>query len=108
MLTDSSGNPLAGGSVVVTTLGQPSGQYAYVALANPITLFPNTTYALLSQEASPGDQWYDYSGTYIALSPDASGAFGEWAWNTPPPLNGAVSGDNQSYGPVNLQYIRLR
>jgi hypothetical protein len=34
----------------------PGGQFAYTPLAAPITLAPNTSYYLLRQETSAGDQ----------------------------------------------------
>src|SRR5205823_4406825 len=80
------------------------GQFAYAALAVPVTLAANATYVLMSQEISGGDQWYDYYNTYIILSGAASGVAGMWAYNNPPPVNGASWGEDQSYGPVNLRY----
>ena len=103
-LYDASGNALSGGSVSVNTSGQPAGQFVYANLGTGITLAANTTYAVMSDESSGGDEWYDYSGTDITLASVASGAFAYWANNNPPPLNGAVSGQGQSYGPVSLEY----
>jgi hypothetical protein len=47
------------GTVTVNTSGAPAGAFTYTSLGTPVTLAANTAYYLLSQEASPGDQWYD-------------------------------------------------
>jgi hypothetical protein len=43
----------------VVTAGAPAGAYTYTTLGTPVVLTANTAYYLLSEEASPGDQWYN-------------------------------------------------
>lgn len=57
----SDGTDVPGGSASVIMAGGSSGQFSYTALANPITLQPNTVYYLVSQELIGGDYWYDYN-----------------------------------------------
>ena len=99
-LWNADGTVISGGSVTVNTAGQAPGQFAYATLPTAVTLAANTTYIVMSQETYGADQWYDVYGTYITLSSAASPVIGMWA----PPLTGAVGGDGQSYGPVNLRY----
>src|SRR5205814_2729887 len=73
-------------------------------LATPVTLAPNTTYALMSLEASGGDQWYDYAATTITISSIASLPAAVYSDPSPISIIGASSGDNHSYGPVSLRY----
>jgi len=101
-LFNSNGTPVSGASVTVNTAGQTAGQFAYSPLNTPLTLAPNTTYAVMSQEVSGGDQWYDYGNTQITLNGVASGAYAVWA----PPFTGAVGGSGRSYGPVNLRWCQ--
>lgn len=49
-----------GGSVTVNMAGSAPGTFVYGALASPVTLSPNTTYYVLSQENDAGDYWYDF------------------------------------------------
>ena len=57
----SDGSDVPGGSASVIMAGGTVGQFNYTALANPITLQPNTVYYLVSQELIGGDFWYDYN-----------------------------------------------
>ena len=100
----SDGTPIPNAAVTVSTAGKPAGQFTYATLGSPVTLAAGTTYAVMSQEVNGGDQWYDFSGTFITLSGGASGAWAVWAYPTPPPYYGATGGSGQSYGPVNLKY----
>ncbi|MHB8521579.1 MAG: RHS repeat-associated core domain-containing protein [Limisphaerales bacterium] len=102
-LFTASGNAISGGSVSVNTAGVPPGQFAYATLSSPITLAANTTYAIMTQETSGGDYWYDLSSLSVTLSGDASGAWACYA-SPPPPYTLAFGGSGFSYGPVNLQY----
>ena len=92
----------ANSSVVASAAVSPAGiagQFSYTPLSSPITLTPNTTYYLVSQESNGGDQWYDYgpvTATSAASIPSAEyGSGGSWA---------PYGSTNQSYGPVNLTY----
>jgi len=102
----SDGTPIPNAAVTVSTAGKPAGEFAYATLATPVTLAAGTVYAVMSQEAYRGDQWYDYYNTYITLSGVTSGAWSVWANNSPPPppyyLD--LSGAGKSHGPVNLRY----
>ena len=102
-LFNADGTAVPNGSVTVTTAGKPAGQFTYAALGSPVTLAAGTTYAVMSQEVSGGDYWYDYGNTQITLTGDAGGAWAVYAYNNPPPLYGAVGGSGRSYGPVNLK-----
>src|SRR6202044_1833576 len=62
MLVNASGTDVPGASVTVNMVACTSGQFVYAPLASAVTLLPNTSYFLVSQEASGGDQWYDYGG----------------------------------------------
>lgn len=56
-----------GASVVVNTAGAPVG-FLYVPLATPVTLAANTSYYIVSQEVSGGDQWYEGNNTLTYAS----------------------------------------
>ena len=62
-LVSAAGVDVAGGSVTVNTLGNAAGAFAYAALSSPVTLNPNTTYYIVSQETSGGDFWCDFNTT---------------------------------------------
>ena len=93
------GIDVSGGSILLSMSGCAAGQFVYGALTNPIALLANTSYYLVSQEATGGDQWYDY-GT-ISPGPDA-------AVNSSVYFNGTawigVGSANTSYVPPNFQY----
>ncbi|MBZ5676447.1 MAG: hypothetical protein LAP61_19595 [Acidobacteriia bacterium] len=81
----SDGSDVPGGSASVIMAGGTAGQFNYTALANPITLQPNTAYYLVSQELIGGDFWYDYN----LLSTTTAGI-----------VNSAVYWDGASWIPV--------
>ncbi|HLG95334.1 MAG TPA: immunoglobulin domain-containing protein [Bryobacteraceae bacterium] len=60
-IVNASGVDVPGASVSVNLSGGIAGSFNYAALASPVTLNPNTTYYIVSQESSGGDQWYDYN-----------------------------------------------
>jgi hypothetical protein len=62
---DATGTDVPNGSVSLSLAGAPAGQYAFAALASPVTLAANTTYFLMTQELAGGDRWYD-AGPVIA------------------------------------------
>jgi microcystin-dependent protein len=94
------------GQVSIDTTGRPTGSFAYVALASPVTLTAGSIYYLLSYEAaSSGDLWYDddsipttttdatiLGSVYTSGSPTDSG----------PPIDAKVG--LHIYVPVNLQF----
>jgi hypothetical protein len=95
------GTAVPNGSVNVSTAGQPAGQFAYAALGTPVILAAGTTYALMSQESSGGDSWYDGPNTWITLAAGASDVVAAYGSN-PPPYTTTVAG--RSYGPPGLRY----
>jgi Pectate lyase superfamily protein len=54
------GADVPGAAVVVNMTGAPAGQFLYGSLSSAITLAANTSYYLVSQETTGGDQWFDY------------------------------------------------
>ena len=77
-IADSTGTDVAGGSVSVSMSGGTPGSFVYGNLASPVTLSAGATYYILSQEASGGDQWYDYNTTVqtTSVASVTSAAFG--------------------------------
>ena len=101
-LVDANGNDLAGGSATVVTAGATAGAFAYASLANPITLSANTTYILVSQEVSGGDQWYDYNGALTTTG--AASIISTAHANNGSTYYAVTAGGSYGYGPVNLKY----
>jgi hypothetical protein len=58
-----SGADVLGGTVTIGMAGGTPGSFVYGALASAVTLSPNTTYYVLSQETQGGDSWYDLNTT---------------------------------------------
>jgi len=69
LVTAATGIDVPGGSASVSTAGATTGTFVYTALPSAVTLNANTTYYVLSQETSGGDQWYDYN-TFAQCTPD--------------------------------------
>jgi hypothetical protein len=95
-------------TATLNAAGQTPGQFAYVDLASPVTLTPNTYYAVFSTEVQGGDVLYGDS-TYTstgAVTPYYS-AYNYWAYPVCSPVTGlwtlSVLG-NHTYGPVNFKY----
>jgi RHS repeat-associated protein len=101
-LVQANGTDLAGGTTVVNTSGATAGQFVYASLAAPVTLSANTTYYVVSQEASGGDQWYNYPNGTMVFNSLASGTGAAWAYNNSTTY---YVGPNlpQSYVPVNFK-----
>lgn len=94
------GNDIAGGSVSIDLTVGAQGTFVYRGLTAPITLAPNTTYFILSQETAGGDLWYDFTATTAVTTTDAvlSGAiFG-------PPYSYALGSVGHVYVPVDFIY----
>jgi len=64
------GADVAGGAVSISMPAGNAGQFAWASLAGPVTLQPNATYYLASQELAGGDLWYDFGS--IATTSDAT------------------------------------
>lgn len=93
------GNDL--GSVSVATAGGTTGTFAYSNLATPVTLNPNASYFILSQETIGGDQWYD-NLTTVQTTADASAVAS--VYGTVSPFS-ALPMANRVYVPVNFKYV---
>lgn len=99
LVSASTGNDVAGGSVVIDMSEGVPGAFKYAALAVPVVLAANTHYYLVSEESLGGDKWHDIdtsvtTGTAATL---VSGIFslGGGAWY---PYGNA----GHSYVPVDL------
>jgi len=101
-LIQANGTDVAGGSTVITTAGAPAAQFKYAPLATPVMLSANTTYYLMSQETSGGDQWHDHN---TPVSPAAGVSFtgSAWAVNGSTTMNIGQVG-SYSYMPVDLKF----
>ncbi len=89
-------------SASVNHSGVPSGQFAYAALANAITLSANHSYYVLTQETNVGDQWYDQN-TLLVGSPDITINKAVFTSDNLT-FNGANNG-SIGYGPATFGYI---
>ena len=95
-----SGADVAGGSTSVSTSGAPSGKFIYGNLSNPLTLQANTTYYIVSQETSGGDQWFDLNSVQTnTVASDISGV-----WSPDGSTYNQFGSANQAYVPVDFQY----
>jgi 6-phosphogluconolactonase (cycloisomerase 2 family) len=94
------GVDVPGGAVTVDLSSGTAGQFTYAQLASPVTLAPNTSYYLISQETDGGDQFFDLGSVTptSAVAVDSGIVFST--------LTGyiAVGPPNDSYVPVNLLY----
>ncbi len=97
-LVSAAGVDVPGGSVSVAMTGGAPGTFSYSNLPGFLTLPPNTTYYLLSQEVSGGDQWYDWDSTVqtTAVATVAGGAYGV--------PYAAIPSLNHMYGPLDIRY----
>jgi len=96
----STGIDVPGGSAVVNMAGCTAGQFAYASVT--VTLQPNVTYYLVSQELMGGDNWYDFGSVTPSGDVTLNGALY---------LNGAnwvqAGVGNSSYVPPNFKYLVL-
>lgn len=100
IVNESTGADIAGGSVSINMSSGTAGQYVYGTLASPVTLAANTSYYVISQEVSGGDQWYNDTDTQVfpgafGTIPGAVYGFGPGQWW----FNGVA---NRSYVPIDL------
>ena len=93
------------GSGDVVTAGAPAGAFAYAALNPAVILDANTSYYIVSDEASSGDTHHDAGNVNVTTTAAASrelAAFDDFAGNfSESPIDG------QAYGPVDLTYVDL-
>ncbi len=99
LVKSSDGTDVPGASASVSMAGGTPGQFSYTPLAGSITLQPNTSYYLVSQEVAGGDQWYDY-GT---LSTTSSGVVNSAVYSTDSNNWITIGSANMSYVPPNLK-----
>src|SRR6202044_1689683 len=101
IVTASSSQAVTGGSVTISMAGGTAGSFVYANLPSTVTLNANTTYYILSQETSGGDQWYDINTT-ITTSAVALEIGAVWSQNgtTYSPIGSA----GQAYVPVDFLY----
>jgi hypothetical protein len=100
----SDGTDVAGGSIsLVMSAGSATNGFKYAPLAAPLTLAANTSYYLVSQETSGGDQWYD-SNTTLTTSPVAVVNSAVSRPSTTWVVAGAA---NNSFVPVDFKYVVL-
>lgn len=96
------GVDVPGASVSISMSGGTAGSFIYANPSSPIVLSANTSYYLLTQETSGGDQWYDFTNTtattnwVAALSGGVYGSSGSYS------VVGGSAG--HMYGPVDFQY----
>jgi hypothetical protein len=97
------GADIQGASVSVDMAGGSSGTFVYGPLASPAILNAGSSYYLVSQETSGGDQWYDID-TIAQTTTDGtlSGAV-----RGSPPFTPVASTASHPYGPVDFQYVAL-
>ena len=99
-LVTAAGVDVPGGSVAVPMIGGTPGTFMYNNLPSLVNLSPNTTYYLLSQETSGGDQWYDWDTTVQTAG--VATVIGP-AYGTP---YASFTGGNQYVRPAGLALIR--
>ncbi|MEO8426037.1 MAG: Ig-like domain-containing protein, partial [Verrucomicrobiota bacterium] len=98
----STGADVPNGSVSLSMAGGSAGQFVYANLPGAITLAPNTSYYLVSQETPGGDQWA-YDDAMVTTTSDATcdGAAlrsvgSPWTFRPYPLKN--------TFGPVSFKY----
>jgi hypothetical protein len=101
IVTASNSQNVTGGSVSISMSGGTAGSFVYANLPSTVTLNANTTYYILSQETSGGDQWYDINTT-VATTAVASEIGAVWSPDgvTYNPIGSA----GQAYVPVDFLY----
>src|SRR5262249_54323154 len=65
------GTDLPGGSVSISMAGAATSSFAYASLSTPVSLNPNATYYIMTQETAGADQWYD-TNTTLQTNPVAA------------------------------------
>jgi hypothetical protein len=101
LVNASTGLDVSGGSVSVNMAAGEAGAFTYGTLNSPVTLNPNSTYYLVSQEAQTGDQWYDYNTTVTTTNVAVESSS---VWSTDGINYNLIGSANQLYIPVNLIY----
>jgi hypothetical protein len=100
LVNGATGADVPGGSATITMTGS-AGQFVYANLLSPIVLNVYTTYYVLSQETSGGDQWYDYNTTATTTSvASLNGA----VWGSGAPYVFVAGSAGRMYVPVDFKY----
>ena len=97
------GYGVPGGAATINAAGQPTGKFAYTALAQPITLLAGSSYYLVSYETDGGDAVLNYD-TVIAHTAVASVLGGVYANASTPLEFNDYNLTNQSFGPLDFAY----
>ncbi len=98
----STGVDVSGGSVTVNLTDGQSGAFIYETLASPVTLNPNTSYYIVSQETQGGDLWYNYTfsvNTTNAVTDTAGVSSSDGTTYT------QQGGTNNMYGAMSFIYL---
>lgn len=91
------------GSVSIAMGGGAAGQFKYEKLGSAVTLASGTTYYLVSQEVSGGDQWHDVVNTSVTTTSAGncnSGVYFSDSWK----MAGTA---NSTYIPVDFKYVAV-
>ncbi len=102
IVSASTNQAISGGSVSVSMSGGTAGSFVYASLPAAVTLDANSTYHIVSEETSGGDQWYDFNTT-IATTSVAAAKTSVYSYDGATYI--VIGPPNQSYGPVNLEYV---
>ena len=100
-LQDSSGTDLATASVDVSA---GSNAMAYATLGSPVSLTSGTTYNIVAQEVSGGNEWWD-SGIVVTFNTTHLGSFTSVFASGTSGVLGDVTA-NTTYGPVGFKYTQ--
>jgi len=96
-----SGVQVPGASASVNLSGGVPGAFNYAAVSPGVTLSPNTTYFIVSQEVGAGDQWYDVN-TQVQTSPAATVNGGIYSYDGASYL--FISAPQRMYVPLDFKY----
>jgi hypothetical protein len=101
LVSVATGADVAGSTVPLNMAGCTGGQFVYAALSTSITLPANTSYYLVTQELSGGDQWYDHGA--VSSTGDAAVSAAVYSYDSSHWTQ--ASSGNTAYVPPNLQYL---
>jgi Domain of unknown function (DUF1929) len=91
-------------SATLNTAEFLAGEFAYVDLATPVVLSPNTKYAVWTTETGASDGWYN-SDTTLTNAPDATVVGAVWLASGPTGnVSEAANGQSIAFGPPTFKY----
>jgi subtilisin family serine protease len=95
------GSDVTGASTTVSTAGVTTGNLVFGILPQNVTLNANSSYYILSQETTNGDQWYDFNTTVTT-----TGVASETGsvWSPDGVTYNPLGSPGESYGPVSFVY----